>query len=283
LFEMPLPTFLLCGAPKAGTTSLYRYVAEHPDVCMSAEKETGFFLENYDEGLDWLSSTHYRHYDDETAVGESTTGMMASRKAPERIARDLPDARLLFILRDPVDRIYSHFDFHRSAGVLPADASFSSIIRDEASEWRATQIDLGRYHDHLTRYEQHFDRDQMLVLLFDDLKSRPEAVMQRTYAFLGIDPTYTPNTDRRHNASQQPRSTPVYHALRRVWEPIKEHVGVYVLQHTEPVRHALRNLLMTDADRAPMTDADRAYLRDLYAAPNVRLARWLDADLSHWT
>lgn len=283
---MPTPTrpnFFIAGAPKAGTTSLYRYVAEHPDVCMSAEKETGFFLENYGKGLDWLLSTHYRHYDGEPAIGESTTGMMASRKAPERIARDLPDARLLFILRNPVDRIYSHFNFHRSAGVLPPETVFSEVIRDASSKWRTTQIDLGRYHDHLTRYAQHFDREQMLVLLFDDLKTQPEAIMRRTYAFLGVDPDYTPDIEQRHNVSQQPRSTSVYHALRRVWEPIKQHVGVYVLQHTEPVRHALRDLLMTDDNRTPMSDADRAYLRDLYAEPNARLARWLDADLSHWT
>lgn len=280
---MPLPTFLICGAPKAGTTSLYRYVEQHTDVCMSAEKETGFFLENYHRGIDWLSDTHYRHYDGETAIGEATTGMMRDRNAPARIAKHLPDAKLLFVLRNPIDRIYSHFDFHRSAGVVSPDASFSNLIRDSTSEWRNVQIDLGMYHDHLTRYQRHVDRSQMQVHRFEELTTDPEAVMRDTYAFIGVDPAFSPDTSRRYNKSQQPRNATVYRLLRRAWEPVKKQLDVYALDATQQLRHTLRSLFLTDAERPEMNEADRRYLRDLYAEPNARLAEWLGVDLSHWT
>ena len=280
---MPLPTFLICGAPKAGTTSLYRYVEQHPDVCMSAEKETGFFLENYHCGIDWLADTLYRHYRSETAIGEATTGMMRDCKAPRRIAKHLPDVKLLFVLRNPIDRIYSHFDFHRSAGVVPPDASFSDLIRDTTSEWRNAQIDLGMYHDHLTRYETHFDRAQMLVHRFDELTGTPDPVIRETYAFIGVDPAFRPDTSRRYNKSKQPRHAAAYRLLRRAWEPVKKRLDVYALNHTQRLRHALRSLLLTDVERPDMPDADRTYLRDIYAEPNARLADWLGTDLSHWT
>jgi hypothetical protein len=71
-----LPTFFLCSAPKAETTSLYEYCAEHPEVCMSRPKETGFFFENYEKGIDWFSETHFSHYQGEEVIGEASAGNM---------------------------------------------------------------------------------------------------------------------------------------------------------------------------------------------------------------
>lgn len=128
---MPKPTLFICGAPRAGTTSLYQYLRQHPDVCMSRRKETGVFLENYDRGLEWLASNYLTHYDGESVVGESTTGHMQHPPSARRMGHDVPEARLVFILRDPVERIYSHYRFHRQSGRLTSDDRFSALIRDE--------------------------------------------------------------------------------------------------------------------------------------------------------
>ena len=85
-----LPTFFLCGAPKAGTTWLYEYCTEHPDVCMSRPKETGFFFEDYGKGIDWFSNECFHHYDGKPAVGEASAGNMMHREVPRGLQLTVP-------------------------------------------------------------------------------------------------------------------------------------------------------------------------------------------------
>jgi hypothetical protein len=122
--EFPKPTLFICGAPRSGTTSLYRYLRQHPDVCMSQRKETGVFLENYDKGLEWLAENYLTHYDGESVVGEATTGHMQHPPSARRMAEAIPETRLIFILRDPVERIFSHYRFHRQSGRLGRRTTF---------------------------------------------------------------------------------------------------------------------------------------------------------------
>lgn len=278
-----VPTFFVCGAPRAGTTSLHRYLSQHPDVCMSRRKETGVFLENYDRGLDWLAENYLAHYQGEHAIGESTTGHMRFSKAPRRMATHLPEARTVFVLRDPADRIYSHYIFHRKSGVLKADDCFSSLIRDEDSEWREIHIDNGRYAKHLKRYAQHFPRHQMLVLLFKQLKTHPVALVQRVYRFLGVEDAFVPDMQRQHNAGRLPRNERLYLMAQKMWKQVKKRVGVGVLHKTQAVRDWASRLLTQKENIPPMSEADRAYLRSVYRTSNQELERWLDRDLSHWT
>lgn len=275
------PTFLIGGAPKAGTSSLYHYLDQHPDVCMSARKETGVFMENYDKGLEWLSDNYYRHYDGESAVGEASAGVMQIPECAERIHSTLPEVQLIFLLRDPVERIYSHYRFLRSVGDLDPDDAFSDLIRDKGTWWRRTQIDLGRYHKHLVRFEQYFDRDQMLVLLFDNLTSNAPTFVERVYRFVGVDPTFRPDLEA-HNQTREPKFRGLHRWLTRLWKTVREHVGVYVANETRPLRQAVKTLITQNADPDTLSQDDEAYLRDIYREPNRRLEEWLGRDLSHW-
>ncbi|WP_263784445.1 sulfotransferase domain-containing protein [Salinibacter grassmerensis] len=276
--EIVTPTFILGGTPKAGTTSVYHYLDQHPQVCMSARKETSVFID--DKSLEWLFENYYRHYDGERAVGEASAGTLGNPAVAERVYGALPDVQLIFVLRDPVDRLYSHFTFLQSSRAIDPDRSFSEFIRSE-TEWRTTLIDLGRYHRHLSRFEKYFDRDQMLVLLFEDLKTDAEEFMESVYRFIGVEPSFRPSFDVQ-NQTRRPRFNGVYRLLSKIWASVQERVSVYAVKHTQPLRRAVKRLVTEEAERPPMTEADKRYLQDIYHEPNRKIEGWLGQDLSHW-
>jgi len=283
--EIVIPTFILGGAPKAGTTSLYRYLQQHPQVCMSARKETGVFID--DKGLEWLSETHYRHYEGEPAVGEASAGTLGNPEVPERVYDALPDVKLIFVLRDPIERLFSHYRFLRGVGGLEEwegiddTVSFSELIRAEGTEWRETHIDLGMYHKHLSRFEQYFDRGQMHILLFDDLKTTLMEVVDRIFRFVGVDPSFQPDLEV-HNASLSPRFESLYRVATNIWSTVKQRLDISLVNKTRPARQAVKQFLTEEASHEGIPLDDREYLREIYAEPNRRLEEWLGRDLSHW-
>lgn len=251
---------------------------------MSRRKETGVFLENYDKGLGWLASNYLTHYDGESVVGESTTGHMQHPSSARRMGRDVPEARLVFTLRDPVERIYSHYRFHRQSGRLTSDDRFSDLIRDEGGEWRRIHLDNGLYYKHLSRYNRHFDRAQMRIFFFRDLKDDAQALARQLYDFVGVDATFAPKVNREHNAGGMPRYETAYRALQHLWQPIKKRTGIGVLDATQSLRNHVRDWMTKDAaNRNAMRPEDRAYLQNFYHDPNRQLENWLDTNLSHWT
>lgn len=276
--DIVTPTFIVGGAPKAGTTSLYHYLDQHPQVCMSARKETSVFID--DRGLEWLSETYYQHYGGEPAVGEASAGTLGDRAVARRVHRALPDVQLIFILRHPVERLYSHFTFLQSVLAIDRHTSFSAFIRLQ-SAWRDELLNLGCYHEHLVRFERLFRREQMLVLLFDNLKSDAAGFVEQVYRFIGVDPSFKPNIEVR-NPTRQPRFWGAYRLLASVWATIRNRAGVYMANRTESVRRAVKRLITKEQARTAMPTADRAYLTEYYHEPNERLAQWLGRDLSHW-
>lgn len=284
--ERVLPTFFLCGAPKAGTTSLYEYCAEHPEVCMSRPKETGFFFEDYEKGIDWFSNACFPHYDGQPAVGEASAGNMMHREVAPRISTHCPDARLVFVLRDPVERIWSHYRFDINVGALPPTADFSALIRDESSEWRSVMMELGMYHDQLVNYADHFSRDQMRVFLFETFADKTEHVVSQLFEFINVAPTLGIDTTERHNESAHLTNASLYQALYRMWTPVKTVLPDTAVESLFGVRSAVRGVFFRTEDeeeKPTMEAADRQYLSEIYERPNARLGEWLGRDLSHWT
>jgi hypothetical protein len=277
---MTLPNFLICGAQKAGTTALYAYLKQHPDVFMSRPKETWFFDRNYEKGIEWFAS-HFEEHSGETAVGEATARTMSWPEAPARVAKHLPEAKLIFVLRNPIDRAYSQYHFHISTGKEEADASFHEVIRDEQSAFGQDMIKRGRYAEQLARFDAHFDRSQMKIVLHEDLRERTTETVQEVYRFLGVDPTYEPQTEERHNVTRYPDSLGAYYWVRRLWQPMRQRVESRFPQATDALRQAMRKALFSK-EKPQMREDDRAYLREVFAESNARLEARLERDLSHW-
>ena len=280
-----LPTFFLCGAPKAGTTSLYEYCAEHPAVCMSRPKETGFFFEDYGRGIDWFSESYFSHYQGEEAIGEASAGNMMHQEVAPRIREHCPGARLVFVLRDPVERVWSHYRFDINVGFLPPTTDFSELIRDESSRWREIMVELGMYRNQLENYAEYFEHEQMQVFLFREFVEDTDRVVRHLFEFIGVDPEAEVNTGEVHNETSQLKSATLYRLLYQAWHPLKKTLPERALEALFGIRSSIRSLFFASGTQeAPsMKDTDRQHLGEIYNQPNARLEEWLERDLSHWT
>jgi hypothetical protein len=224
---MTLPNFIVVGAAKAGTTALYHYLAEHPQVFMSPVKETNYFAFDPDgdsQVLDGEPDTHrfpvrslseyeqlFAQAGDAVAVGEASPLYLECPRAALRIRQLLPAARIICSLRHPVDRAYSDYQMYLRHERRPFDPS-----RDlnPASAWARPDshwMRIGQYHEQLSRYFDLFPRAQIHVLLFDDLRRNPARVMENLYRFLDVDPAFVPDFATPH----APGGIPVSQILER--------------------------------------------------------------------
>lgn len=279
---MILPTFLICGAPKAGTTALYHHFAAHPDVLMSRVKETDFFQHNYSKGLSWYAS-HFKHWSGERAIGEASPGNLIHNEAPERIARDLPDVKLIFILRNPIERAHSQYWYGIQRGVEDPSITFSELIRDSHSLWGRRVLDLGLYYEQLLRYDKRFGPDQIKIVLYDEFRHDTSTVMNDLFEFVGVAP-FRDSAQRRVNETVYPRNPQLYAALYRIWSPLKNRLGSERLEKMAVVRSGIRNLFFRRGKnrRTEISDEDRRLLQSYYSESNEKLAAYLGRDLSHW-
>jgi hypothetical protein len=276
--------FSICGAPKTGTTSLHHYLGSHPEICVSKPKETDFFQHRYDRDLEYFESC-FEHCQNTLAWGETSPGNMIHPKAPERMAAHFPDARPIFVLRNPIERAYSQYLYGVMRGADTPRISFSELIRDQDDEWGRRVLELGLYHEQLARFERHFPRDQMFVGLFQTFQEDNEAFFSRILDFLGVDSSVDLQTSEQHNSTRYPRSRKALRVAYTLWEPIKSALPDRALEKMHGIRSSVRDLLFQSGaqEKPPMKPKDRAYLREYYAGPNRRLEEWLGRDLSHWT
>jgi hypothetical protein len=191
-----LPTFLIIGTQKSATRWLRYNLGRHPEVFTPKVSEVSFFDVNYDKGLDWYRS-HFVDAADATAVGESTPGYTMWTRRPERcakrIAADLPDARLLAILRNPIDRCYSAFIHHQRMGRIPPEADLLEHVRTVDPETDGFGlVSGGWYARSLAPYVERFAADQLLVVLNDDVKNDEQATFAAAAKHIGVDPGFTP-------------------------------------------------------------------------------------------
>jgi len=281
--EEILPTFLIGGAPKAGTTFLYHYCKEHPDVCMSSPKETGFFHKNYDKGLGWFKR-HFDHWEGETAIGEASVMTFPTPGAEQRVADVVPEVRLIFLLRNPIERAYSDYLYNLQQGWIPPDVTFHQMIRGEVDvkgHSGEALINRGLYLKHLHRFEKHFKRSRMCIILTRDLKEDPISVVRSVYDFIEVSTNYLPETMEQRNTTNYIHHKGAYQILRAAWQPVKRVVGN--IGPVDTVRDRVRSYFFGKDEKPEMRPEDRAYLRERYESPNERLAEWLGRDLSHWT
>jgi hypothetical protein len=203
-----LPDFLIIGAPKAGSTALHAALAQHPQLFLSQVKEPKYYLcgdappptytgpgdAHSNQEWVWRRSRYqalFRDAPDDALCGESTPFYLHSRDAQRRIAADLPDVKLVAVLRDPVDRLYSNWVHLWADGLEPC----ADVV--EASEREAERIEqgwapfwhyrgLGMYGSQLESLYRHFRREQVLLLRYRELVDHPEQTLDRVADFLGV-------------------------------------------------------------------------------------------------
>jgi len=172
------PTFIFLGPSKVGSTWLYTVLAQHPDCFVPPIKDLRFFSDYYGHGAAWYLK-HFRHAEPRhLAVGELSNEYLAHPDAPRRIRETLGDVKVFAILRNPIDQLFSHYLFQTRSGL--------NLPLERALEVKDDLIGSALYSVHLANYLEHFDRENLGVFLFEDLKSDSDAFLADVYDFIGV-------------------------------------------------------------------------------------------------
>ena len=262
-----LPDILIIGAPKAGTTTIARWLADHPQVAMSAPKELEFLDKNFARGLDWYRG-QFPEVEPSVRLGEATPTYLFDPHAPTRAATNLPDTRFIAVLREPVSRAWSNYWFFRSLGV--ERRTWGRAIAAETSHRDAPHphyLDRGRYADQIARWDAAVGADRLLVLLFDELRADPVGLFSRICRFAGVrDDVVPPST-----ASVNPTHRPKVPALQ------------WMLRDSGAARRSVGQRLwqwnLQSTERARLDPAQLHRLQALFVADNRRLEERLGRPL----
>lgn len=308
-----MPNFLVVGAAKAGTTSIYQYLQQHPQVYLSPIKEANYFAKDipldkirkdYYKGgaLDVASyvetdlseqihiafveqEAHYRklfkNVKDEKAVGEISNAYLHSEVAAEEIYAANPDMKIIMILRDPIKRAFSHYKMTLRIGLVK-DSFYEELQRDyNATEkgFRVTHlyVEMGQYADQVQRFLKVFPREQVKIFLFDDLRSDVAGLIDDMLGFLGVDTKDAVDTSFQANKASVPKNAGLVHFLRKT--------GIRkVAKNLAPrfIADAAKKFFYKQKDDLTITQRERDFLRPLFEEDVRRLEKILDRDLSHW-
>lgn len=290
---MTMPNFLIIGAMKSGTTALYYYLAQHPQVYMSPVKEPNYFCSERQASRDDYiahAGTYQGLFEgasDEKAIGEASHCYLYEPEAVARIQQYLPEARFIAILRYPVDRAYSHFLHMVRTGDEPL-TDFAQALREEqvrADPNRRFQDYIGRglYYDQVKRYLDVFGRKRVKVYLYEDLNNAPVDMLQDTFRFLEVDSSFIPDVSLRRNVSGHPRYKTLDKVLRRpspIKDALKMHLPAKLRWRLSKAFDDLktRNLIVPPAVEPEV----RQQLKDIYREDIMKLQELIDRDLSKW-
>ena len=203
-----LPDFIIAGAPRSGTTWLYSLLDRHPEIHMArpAQPEPKFFLvdELYARGLEYYSRTWFADIGSARVCGEKSTNYLEGAKVAGRIAEALPEVKLVFILRNPVDRCYSNYLWSRMNGLEQEDFA-GALALEEGREAEAPEelryarphayFSRGLYAELLEPFFLCFSRERILCLRFEDIMERRAELVERVHGFLGVAPRAADGAD----------------------------------------------------------------------------------------
>jgi hypothetical protein len=274
---MTHPGFLVIGAQRAGTTWLDRHLRAHPAVYLpERRKELHFFDRYYERGPEWYGSffpsvTESARY---RAIGEITPMYLFDPATPERVRRDLPDCRLIAILRNPVDRAYSQYALAvRDVGET---APFEEFL-----EANPDAIERGFYARQLGRYFERFPRDRLLVLMFESVMGDPVPALRRVADFLDIDPdAFRDVSSEKVNASYQPRHPRLRAAVRKMGEALRELNLDWCVNAAKEI--GVPHMFGNEGPLPPLPEETRRRLTLRFEADVEELERMLGTDLSGW-
>lgn len=264
------PHFVVIGAMKSGTTSLYQYLNAHPDVCMARMKEPDYFIEhnNGSKGPNWYLSLFM---DASRVCGEASpnyTKRHVFPGVPERLHSVAPNAKLIYVVRDPIARVVSHYVHNYAHG--REGRTLSEAIRKPDNSYILTSA----YFYQIQSFREHFPDRNIMMIDADDLRARTRKVTRSVFRLIGVEPSFESDafTTRYHTSGRK---------LRRSC------VDRYIKQHR--VRRLLKSVLprhMTRPqpfERPTLNRADRAHLEEHLAADIRQLRMWSRMAFEQWS
>lgn len=299
-----MPDFLIIGAPKAGTTSLYHYLCQHPQIFMSPNKEPHFHafegakpnFQGPGDGQAWLN-THsvvdlnaYQHLFDGAAVGqkcgEASTMYLYLEESCDRIAQHNPATKLIAVLRHPLDRAYSHYSHLRREG-REWESDISRALAKESerieAQWSPAwhYRNVGKYHNQLQKYLKQFGPEQLRIYLYDDLLQKPHTVYREIFEFIGVSPEVKVDTSVKHNTTATFRRSKFLHDFLTAPNGLKTALKQFVPAHIrKPVAAKVYRQNVTPS--LPLSPLMRDELLPSFETEILQLQTLINRDLSGW-
>jgi hypothetical protein len=301
-----LPDFVVIGAGKSGTTSLNEYLKEHPNIFMSTRKEPNFFAYELAKEEDFDLESSKEFYKDsvlkledylqlfegskeDQLLGEVSNTYLNSEMACARIKHYVPNTKLIAILRNPADRLFSRYSHYTREGLLPEDGGLDRVFDKSTSWWkRPDMITEGLYYGQLKRYYDNFPKENIRVYLYENFIGDTAAVVEDIFKFLEIDATVKVATDIVYNKSGTVKNKAVDNlvgqnsaiivALKKVAPGLHRWMKDNVLINRW--LYNLRNKNLQKADFSPKLRKD--IVDKIYAEDIKKLSVLIGQDLSHW-
>jgi hypothetical protein len=289
---MPLPNFFIAGTPKSGTTSLYYYLNEHPEIFMCSVKEPNYFshqqiasqnlyysergIRNYKEYISLFKEVTF-----EKAIGEASVSYLFYDMVPAKIKKSIPSAKIIIILRNPVERCFSHYlmDFRLGYIKLPFDDICYKRTKHPLLPLYYQQfVEMGFYYEQIKRYIDVFGREQVKFFLYEDFNKDICGVIKSVYGFLDVDPNVIPNISTQYNVYQRPKSNVVkylysYNFSRRSMKKIVPYNLLKILER--------KLFLKENKPKLPLST--QRYLNGLFKENMLQTAELLDNDrVARW-
>jgi hypothetical protein len=309
------PNFFLVGAAKAGTTALHQFLRRHPEIYMSPIKEPNFFSQlnmrrdlftrNYRNSIDfdleryfrksYLKKIHiadvqtwdnyiqlFREVSNESAIGEASNSYLFCPSAPSEIAQRISDPKILVILRNPIERAWSHYLMNRRLGYSVSHNFIEEFNRDSndfPKGWGITHNyrDLGMYSPQLERYFSCFPSNRLKIIMYEEYNKNPKLALRSIFSFLGVDTAHEISLTTKANQAALPRFERLNYLLRRSRI-------VAALGRASPVKitSAAKKVLYSRSSLPAFCQKDKLFLQDIYREDIYKLADLLQIDLSHW-
>ncbi|MGA9509077.1 MAG: sulfotransferase domain-containing protein [Candidatus Sulfotelmatobacter sp.] len=311
-----LPNFFIVGAPKAGTTSLYHYLEQHPDVYMSPVKEPNYFAEEIRLGnisaqwKDWAQREHdalqlylrgpmhekrfggivsnwsdylklFENVNGEKAIGEASVCYLWSKTAAQKIALTTPNAKIIMVLRNPVERAVSQYKQAVTSGLI--GKSFREQVRKSLNN-KSDQFELlnpflefGLYYEQVKRYTERFTAENLRIYLYEEYKQTTTRTLTDIFYFLRVDSQFSPDVSEKYLQASWPRFKWVSFMLKKcgVWSPLKNAIPKNLIPFVQ-------NLVFETPQKAELDSADRAELSNYYREDVARLSDLIKRDLHTW-
>lgn len=268
------PDFFIVGAPKAGTTSLYAYLSMHPEVFMPATiKEPDYFSHKaiLAQNL-YYNTTHITSKEDylalfsgangANAIGEASVSYLFYPEAAHNIHQFNPEAKIIIILREPVERAYSHYLMDERLGLIKSrfeDIVFRKLDHNFADMYFQQIVSLGEYGEQVARYLSLFGNQQVKILFFDHLKADPGKVMKEIFTFLEVNADYPIDLGQKHNAYASPRNILVKKAYQM--HHLRSRISQLI---PETFKKRIRDTLFKEDKKPEISVEARQYLKEYY-------------------
>ncbi|MBC8047525.1 MAG: sulfotransferase domain-containing protein [Fimbriimonadaceae bacterium] len=310
-----LPTFIVVGANKGGTTSLYHYLKQHPEVYLSPLKEPHYFSKDIDVNLfnhefaqnklqdiekyvngDMQHEYHaafvrnweqykklYKNVEHQTGIGELSTSYLYSTVAAEEIKNVLPECKIIICLRNPIDRAYSHYRMNIWTGNNNEFDFYKALQQDfhhKPKVWGNAHlyVEIGQYYEQVKRYLDVFGKENVKIIFTEDMKESPQQVIKGLYEFIGVDSNFNPDTSKNYNEVFTPRYKNFTYWFNKL--------GIRPLFKKLAPR-SLKNIFVKIFYRSKnakgvISPEAKQFLLDQFSEDVKKLSGLLGKDLNHW-